>query len=398
MNRHGAVIIGSGPTAAGAVRSLVSAGYTDVVVLEREQEAGGVPRHCGHTGYGLREFGRLMSGPAYARRLAELEAEVYLRRGHTVRALKPGGVLEVTGPDGPYEIAGRTVLLAMGARETPRSARLTGGIRGHGVFTTGALQQWVYLEQRRPATKVVVVGTELVSFSTLLTCRHAGIEILALVDDARQVTARWPAGPVTERLFGVPVRLGTHLVRILGSDRVEGVVLEQDGKQETLACDGVVFTGKFVPESALLAGSPVERDPGSGGPVIDQYGRCSDPVYFAAGNLVHPIETAGQCFRDGIAAGKAIAAALARTLPPPAPARRIRATGALKYLYPQRLSGTGAVPLGGRVTAETTGTLTIRLDGSAVWSRRVHLLPERRIRIPAGPFARPFDEAEVTLA
>jgi hypothetical protein len=188
-------------------------------------------------------------------------------------------------------------------------------------------------------------------------------------------------------------------VQILGHDRVEGVALQTPSGPETLACDGVVFTGRFVPESALLTGDgPAELDPGSGGPVIDEYWRTTDPAYFAAGNLVHPIETAGQCFRDGSAAGRAIAEALDRRLPPPGNVRRLRAAGALKYLYPQRLTGRDPVPVIARARAETRGTLSIRLDGVEAWSRAAHLLPERRIRLPAIVFARDFHEAEVTLS
>ena len=53
----------------------------------------------------------------------------------------------------------QAILLAFGVRETPRSARLIGGDRPWGVITTGALQQFVYLQKIRPFRRAVIVGT-----------------------------------------------------------------------------------------------------------------------------------------------------------------------------------------------------------------------------------------------
>jgi thioredoxin reductase len=397
---HDVVVIGGGPTAAGAVRALARRGRRDVVVLEREAEAGGIPRHCGHTGYGLAEYGRLMTGPSFARRLAaELGVVADLRCGHTVRALRPDGLLRVVGPQGSYELVGRAVLLATGARETPRSARLVGGIRAPGIMTTGSLQQFVYLHGARPARRVVIVGTELVSFSAILTCRHAGIEVAVMIEEGDRTLARWPAHLVSHRAFGVPVLRGAHLEAIEGGQSVTGLRLRlASGGTSHIACDGVVFTGRFRPETALLADQPGLVDPGSRGPSIDQFRRLALPGYFAAGNLVHPVETAGRCFRDGMAAGEAVADHLAGILPALGGARLIRSAGAVRSLYPQRLAGKGAAPIHFQVSEEVRGRLEIRLDGALIWSRPRHYLPERRLTIPPWRLAgRNFAEAEVRI-
>jgi cation diffusion facilitator CzcD-associated flavoprotein CzcO len=175
------VIIGSGPAGLSCARSLKRAGVSDITILEREAEAGGIPRHCGHTGYGWHEFSRLMQGPDYARRLVDEVSGLDLRTKTTVLALRPGGEVLMTGENGPTAITGNKVLLALGARETPRSARLLTGARPQGVINTGMLQQMVYLQHRRPFKRPVIIGTELVSFSTLLTLRHIGVKPLAMI-------------------------------------------------------------------------------------------------------------------------------------------------------------------------------------------------------------------------
>lgn len=386
MSRHDVVVIGGGPAGLGAAQRLGELGIRDVLVLERETEAGGVPRHCGHTGFGLREFRRLLHGPDYARQLTAAIRSAELRIAATVTRLLPGGDVEIATPRGSERLSGRAVLIATGARETPRSARLISGTRPWGVTTTGALQQLVYLGRAKPFERAVIVGTELVSFSAILTLRHAGIVPVAMIEEAGRITARRPGDWIARTVFGVPVRTGTRIVAIHGLDRVEAVEIEGGNRRERIACDGVVFTGRFVPEAALLAGSHLEVDPATGGPSIDQHWRCSDPAYFAAGNLLRPIETAATAWREGRAAAETIAAALAGRLPEAEREVRIGWGAPLRYIYPQRLSLPGwpvhRLLLRARAARPARGRVGLVANGAEIWSRRISFLPERRISLP----------------
>jgi NADPH-dependent 2,4-dienoyl-CoA reductase/sulfur reductase-like enzyme len=383
---HDVVIVGGGPSGLAAARRMIEQGVSDVVVLEREREAGGIPRHCHHTGYGLREFGRLMSGLRFAERSLAAAAGADMRTGVTVTKLAAGGRLELATPEGPRRIAGRRVLLALGVRETPRPPRLVSGTRPWGVTTTGALQQMVYLNRQHPFRHPVIVGSELVSFSALLTLRSAGVRAAAMIEENARITARRPGDLIARLLFGVPVLTSTRLVAIEGGSTVEGVVVERAGRDERIACDGVIFTGHFRPETSLLRDGVLALDPGSGGPLVDQYGRCSDPTYFACGNLVHPVETAGYCYREGLRCGEAIALDLAGRLPDASARLRVRAEGALRYLCPQLLAmpqaGDGGWQLNARAASELRGRLTVTVDGREIWARQLHALPERRIAVP----------------
>lgn len=400
MKTWDAIIVGAGPAGLAAAQRLVSLGLRDVLVIERESEAGGVPRHCGHPVFGLSEFRRPMSGPAYARRLAARVEGAHLRTGTTMVALAPGGVVHTVGVDGPASIEGRRILLALGARETPRSARLVSGTRPWGVLTTGALQQLVYLAGMRPCARAVIVGSELVSFSALLTLRHAGIAAVCMIEEEARITARRPGDLVARLAFGVPVLTRTRLVAIHGGRTVEAVEIERDGRRERIACDGVVFTGRFQPEAAVIEASHIAIDPGTGGPAIDQHWRCSDPRVFAAGNLLRGIETAAVAWREGRAAADCLAASLRGGIPDPTRCVSIRAAPPLRYVYPQHLSLPGWPPsplaFKARILREAKGRLSLVADGRELWSRRVHLLPERRISLPASLFA-PADAGEILV-
>jgi NADPH-dependent 2,4-dienoyl-CoA reductase/sulfur reductase-like enzyme len=382
------LIVGGGPAGLAAAAALGP--RLAVHLVEREPDLGGIPRHCAHSPFGMREFRRLLAGPAYARRLAAAAraAGAQLHPQVGVTALHPGGRVAVTTPDGTAEIAARAVLLATGCRETPRPPRLVGGTRPGGVLNTGALQGLVHLDRLKPFARPLVVGTELVAFSALLTCRQAGIRPLAMVEPAGRVTARAPLRLLAAAL-GVPVLLRTELRAIHGRCRVEAATLAGPDGEREIETDGIVLTGRFRPENALLRSSHIALDPATRGPSVDQFGRCSDPAYFAAGNLLRAVETAGWCWAEGRAVAGAIAAALAGRLPPPEPASPVRLDApGLAWVLPQRLATAGHPPALSRLQLRADRDL----DGRLALGPRRHRLrtrPERRIALPlpdpAGP-------------
>ncbi|MGF1593693.1 MAG: NAD(P)/FAD-dependent oxidoreductase [Kiloniellaceae bacterium] len=386
-------IVGGGPAGLAAATRLRERGAGSVVVLDREPAAGGIPRHCGHYPFGMREFHRLLRGPDYARRLVgrARAAGVEIRTGTTVVGLAPGGRLQVSTADGAAELAARRVLLATGVRETSRAARMIGGRRPLGVVSTGALQSLVYLAGKRPFRRPVILGSELVSFSAILTCRHAGIRPVAMVEEGPRITARrfFEGLP---RLLGIPLFLGTRLVAIHGDRRVEGVTVERaDGTRHEIAADGVIVSGAFTPEATLCRMGHLTIDTASGGPAVDQFGRCSDPAYFAAGNLLRPVETAGWSWREGGAVGDALADSLSGSLPEPE--RQIAValeSPAIKLAVPQRIAlphRAGTLDhLQLRLTHAVRGRLTVADAGGILWEKSVNGLPERRVLVPLDAF------------
>ncbi|AZL57847.1 FAD-dependent oxidoreductase [Tabrizicola piscis] len=406
MAQTDVIVIGAGPAGLSAATALARLGVA-VTVLDREAVAGGIPRHCNHPPYGLREFRRLMRGPAYAQRLvAEAKAAgVTIRTQTTVTFLHPGGRIDVTSPEGVETLAARAVLLATGVRETSRAARLIGGEKPGGVMSTGALQGIVHLNGQRPFQRPVILGTELVAFSALLTCRHAGIKPVAMIEPARRITARSPAIWLA-RLMGVPVLLEATVDAIHGRTRVEGVQIDRRGTLQDMATDGVIVSGGFRPEATLLRLSHLEVDPGSGGPVIDLWGRLSDPAYFAAGNLLRGVETAGWCWAEGRRVARAIHAALLGQLPAPEVARLRLGSDAVRLALPQVLpidrpkpspADSGAADgLQLRLNRPAKGRLRLMQDGVCLMDRRIDSLPERRITLPL-PALRSASDVTLTL-
>lgn len=386
------VIIGAGPAGLAAAIKLRRLGVPSVVIMERDVAAGGIPRQCAHPPFGMREFGLPLSGMAYARKLVS-QAEhlnVDIRTRHSVVDLRPGGVLSVASPDGPFTLKAARVLIATGVRETPRSARLVSGGRPSGIFTTGVLQSMVNLQGLKPCNRPLIIGTELVSFSALHTARGAGMKPVGMLETGSRITARRPL-ELYPHLLGVPLHYSTEIDTIHGTEQVEGVsVRNTHGQHQDIECDGVLFTGRFVPESSLVQLSHLELDPHSGGPVVDQFGRCSDPTYFAAGNLLRPVETAGWSFREGASIAQWIYDDLINSSTPYVK-RKIRqhiyvqCEPPIKLVVPQVLvlDQSGGMPhLQLRMLNPCSGILSVKADGQTIWQKRLSALPERRVLIP----------------
>jgi NADPH-dependent 2,4-dienoyl-CoA reductase/sulfur reductase-like enzyme len=399
-------IVGAGPGGLAVATELRRLGVERVVVIERESAAGGIPRHCGHSPFGMREFHRPLRGPEYARRLAgrAVELGVELKLSTTVTGIGRQGRLELSSDLGREEIAARRVVVATGNRETPRSARIVSGTRPLGVITTGALQLVTYQKQRLPFRRPVIVGSELVAFSALLTCRHFGIRPVAMLEPASRITA-WRFAAILPRLLGTPMLCDTKLAAIHGDERVSGVEVRQAGsKSRHIDCDGVVFSGNFVAESSLVRASHLQLDATGNGPLVDQYFRCSDADYFACGNLLHPVDTAGWCWAEGLRLARVVKASLDDELPSLENAVTIACNSdEIKYFTPQRIVAPGeyryapAPCLQIRFVDNRRGSLLLRGSDRVLAQRRVNAHREQRILLPLPPAAELVDAGPLTL-
>ena len=305
------VVVGAGPAGLAAATELRRRDTHHVLVVEREAAPGGIPRHAKHQGFGLRDLRRPLSGPAYARRYADLaeKAGVELRTETMVTGWSQDRPLELTGPRGRETIEPDAVILATGCRERPRSARLVPGSRPEGVLTTGTLQQLVYLKRRSIGARALVVGAEHVSFSALLTLAHGGARAAGMVTELprHQSLALVRAGAALR--WRVPLWTRMALTAIHGRPRVEEVELTDldSGDTRSVACDTVVFTADWIPDHELAVMAGLAMDAGTCGPAVDSALRTSRAGVFAAGNVLHGAEAADVAALSGVhaAAGAA---------------------------------------------------------------------------------------------
>ena len=382
-------IVGAGPAGLAAAAELRRLGAGSVLVADREETPGGVPRHCAHTGFGLRDLRRVMTGPGYARHYAAAAAAAGadIRTATTVTGWDSERTVTMTSPGGIETVRARAVLLATGCRERPRSARLIPGDRPPGVMTTGELQQRVYLGGERFGGRALVVGAEHVSFSAMLTLVHAGAQVVGLVTEQPRSQSFAVFSLAASLRWRVPVWTSTAVRRIVGRRRLAGVELARDGRERFMPCDIIVFTGDWIPDHELARRSGTSIDPGTLGPAVDTALETSLPMVFAAGNLVHAAETADVAAAGGRHAARQIAAALRDGPGHGDPRIPVIAEPPFTWIFPNALRLPAPQPPRGLFLLRTaefgpSGHFEVRQDGRILARvRHRRLVPSRSIQL-----------------
>ncbi len=386
------LIIGGGPAGLRAARGLAPRVRGDVLVLEREARAGGIPRHSDHPGYGIRDMGRFLTGPEYARRLVRQAeaAGVQIRTNATVTNWVDDRVVEATTPQGRIRVEASAIILATGARERPRSARMIPGDRPKGIYNTGNLQNLVHLNGQKVGKRAVVVGAELVSWSAALTLRHAGCRTVLVTTEYPRADAYFFFSLPGRIFFRTKVATRTRVVQIIGKPVVEAVEIENldTGVRRRIACDTVVLTGDWIPDNELARAAGIAIDAGTRGPVVDAALRTDKAGVFAIGNLLHPVDTADIAALDGLQVTESVLAWLDGTV---VPARHVRLAvdDSLRWVSPQVIREGDPAPARKRLLLWTDRfvafpVVELRQNGVVIARKRLWwpAAPGRVFRIP----------------
>jgi thioredoxin reductase len=387
-------IIGGGPAGLTAAAALAKDRRFTVTVFEREAHAGGIPRHSDHLGYGMRDMKTFITGPAYARKLVSkaTAAGAHILTEAMVTGWQGEKSLDVTSPQGRLRVDARAIVLATGARERPRTARLIPGDRPSGVYTTGQLQNLVHLRHRSVGRRAVVVGGELVSWSAVLTLKHAGCrtELMTTTYPSPESYAVFNIAGKSP-LLGVDVATRSRLVRIIGKLALQAVEIENldTGTRRIVECDTVVLTGDWIPDHELARSAGLAMDERTLGPLVDTALRTGRDGVFAAGNLLHPVDTADIAALDGAHVAHTVRDYLTGA-PTVTEGVRLQAQSPLRWISPGILRPHDYAPARNRLllwtdTLVRLPRIRVRQDGKTIATKTLPwpASPGRVFRVPA---------------
>ena len=321
MEQRALVIIGGGPAGLAAATAAYDAGIRDLVVLERDQELGGILNQCIHNGFGLHTFKEELTGPEYAGRFAAKvrERNIEVRLDTMVLELSADKVITAVSPtDGLYQIQAGAVILAMGCRERPRGALNIPGYRPAGVWSAGTAQRLVNLEGRMPGREVVILGSGDIGLimarrMTLEGAKvHAVAELLPYSGGLKRNIVQCLQD------FDIPLLLSHTVVRVHGKERVEGITLAEvgpdrkpiEGTEIFYPCDTLLLSCGLIPENELSCTAGVALDPITSGPMVDQRLQTQVPGVFACGNVLHVHDLVDYVSMEAALAGESAAAYL----------------------------------------------------------------------------------------
>lgn len=319
------VVIGGGPAGMAAALAAHKAGAR-VAIVEREQHLGGILRQCIHPGFGLSHFKQELTGPEYAQRFIDqvhaTDITLFLNSMvigidssesavdtavHTVTLMSPADMLQLTG---------HAIVLAMGCRERTRSEIKIPGSRPAGVFTAGLAQRYINIENLKPGSHAVILGSGDIGLIMARRCTLEGISVEGVYE--LMPYANGLRRNVKNCLddFGIPLHLSTTVTRVIGHDRVEAVEVSQvdenlapiAGTERIVPCDTLLLSVGLIPENELSVAAGVELDPRTRGAVVDQSLQTGMPGIFACGNVLHVHDLADNVTTESERAGAAAAA------------------------------------------------------------------------------------------
>ena len=321
----GVVVIGGGPAGMAAALAAHKAGAR-VAIVEREQHLGGILRQCIHPGFGLSHFKQELTGPEYAQRFIDQvrATDIALFLDSMVIGIDSGEPTEDTAvhivtlmnPSGMLQLTGRAVVLAMGCRERTRSEIKIPGSRPAGVFTAGLAQRYINIENLKPGSRAVILGSGDIGLIMARRCTLEGISVEGVYE--LMPYANGLRRNVKNCLddFGIPLHLSTTVTRVIGYDRVEAVEVSQvderltpiAGTERIVPCDTLLLSVGLIPENELSVAAGVELDPRTRGAVVDQSLQTGVPGIFACGNVLHVHDLADNVTCESERAGTAAAA------------------------------------------------------------------------------------------
>lgn len=330
------VVIGGGPAGMAAALAAHKAGAR-VAIVEREQHLGGILRQCIHPGFGLSHFKQELTGPEYAQRFIDqvhaTDIALFLNSMvigidssegeavgapdadkaagatvvHTVTLMNPAGMLQLTG---------RAVVLAMGCRERTRSEIKIPGSRPAGVFTAGLAQRYINIENLKPGSRAVILGSGDIGLIMARRCTLEGISVEGVYELMPYANGLRRNVKNCLNDFGIPLHLSTTVTRVIGHDRVEAVEVSQvderlapiPGTERIVPCDTLLLSVGLIPENELSVAAGVELDPRTRGAVVDQSLQTGVSGIFACGNVLHVHDLADNVTTESERAGAAAAA------------------------------------------------------------------------------------------
>jgi len=306
------LIIGAGPAGLSAAIELKKSGIKVVRVIEREKYAGGIPRHSFHPGYGVRDLKRFLSGPKYAQYYLNKAKDLGIEISTTTTATDwvDKNTINLTSPTGLEQVSAKSIILATGARERGRSARAVAGKRPAGIYTTGSLQQATYLENLYIGKRALIVGAEHVSFSAIMTLKHAGVKTVAMICESKKHQSVFGIATLLRLIYRFKLHTATKIIEILGDSRVSGVLVDQKGKRWVIDVDTIIFTGDWIPDNELARKADIAIDSRYKSPVITPDHQVLGTNIYTIGNLNLPIKAADQCAVEAKKIAKIIAGRL----------------------------------------------------------------------------------------
>ncbi|MBO5440484.1 MAG: FAD-dependent oxidoreductase [Clostridia bacterium] len=312
------VIIGGGPAGMSAAISAYENGIRDILILERDDDLGGILRQCIHNGFGLHKLKEELTGPEYAHRYAKKVRELginYKLNTMVLDITEDKKIIATNSEDGIFEIQAKAIILAMGCRERAKGALNIAGSRPAGVYSAGTAQKLVNIKGYMPGKEIVILGSGDIGLimARRMTLEGATVKAVCELMPYSSGLARNIEQCLND--FNIPLRLSHTVVALHGKERLTGVTIARvdENKKpiketyEFIPCDTLLLSCGLIPENELTKGMGIELSGVTNGSIVDQNRETTVSGVFACGNVLHVHDLVDYVSDEAEIAGKGAA-------------------------------------------------------------------------------------------
>jgi len=339
------VIVGGGPAGLAAAVAAKDNGIDSILIIERDNELGGILNQCIHNGFGLHTFKEELTGPEYASRfIAQVEErKIEYKLNTMVMDISEDKVVTAMNKtDGMFTVEAKAVILAMGCRERSRGALNIPGYRPAGIFSAGTAQRLVNIEGYMPGRKVVILGSGDIGLIMARRMTLEGAQVLAVAELMPY------SGGLKRNIvqclddFNIPLYLSHTVVDIQGKERVEGITIAEVGPDRKpipgteihYDCDTLLLSCGLLPENELSKTAGVDLSPITSGPIVNDSLETNIEGIFACGNVLHVHDLVDFVSQEATNAGKNAAKYIKEGKTVGAKEVKINAVDGVRYTVP----------------------------------------------------------------
>jgi NADPH-dependent 2,4-dienoyl-CoA reductase/sulfur reductase-like enzyme len=309
------IVIGGGSAGLAAAISAYDNGLKDILIIEKNEELGGILNQCIHNGFGLEMFKEELTGPEYAYHYIE---EVK-KRGITYRLnslvtsiSKEKVVTYLNSNEGLISIKAKAIVYSAGCSERSAGQIYLPGFRPKGIYTAGLAQKYLNIDGYLVGKRAYILGSGDIGLIMARRMTLEGAKVLGVSEIMPYSNGLNRNIVQCLNDFSIPLRLHNTVTKVYGRYKLEGIDISDvdssfkpiPSSTQHISCDTLLLSVGLYPYNTLLNNAGASSYVKTKGAFVNQFLETSIPGVFSCGNVLQVHDLVDKVSKEGTLAGK----------------------------------------------------------------------------------------------